>query len=406
MKIVFCAYDGKNIINGINTWLIRLLPKLNQNGIEVNVIFITWAAENDCTTIPQLRAKGIKCTVIPTPHYTEQQVKWILKYLSAENPDVFVPGNMVPALHASKWAKAAGIKTIAIQHNDDDEYAAIKEQFASENDDAYLSAIVTVSQILNNKVHEWNKNIKTYLIPCGAPVPAERTSYKTGTIFKVVYIGRIVQEQKRIADIATSFCQCAQQLPAATFYIYGSGPDEGLVNDIIRAHHYPSNVFFPGIIPHEEVAHELLSSHAIVLMSDYEGIPVALMEAMAYGVVPVCKAISSGIPELIKDGITGIYIDGADDLASAIEYLQQNADKWNELSVNCKQLINQRFSANKNLADWLGLLNNMADNHKKPLKVPSRIKLSSVHPHLSNLDRREPPLLVKAYKKIKRIFIS
>ncbi|WP_370580175.1 glycosyltransferase [Mucilaginibacter sp. FT3.2] len=404
--MVFCAYDGKNIINGINAWLIRLLPALAKKNIEVSVIFIAWAAENDCTTIPLLRAKGIKCTVIPTSHYTEKQIKWMLKYLHTEKPDVFVPGNMVPALHAAKWAKEAGIATVAVLHNDDEEYAAIIEQFITENNDANLSAVVTVSDALNQKVQQRNKKIKVYPLPCGAPVPKGKTTLTPGDIFKVVYIGRIVREQKRIDEIATTFCACAQGLPQTEFYIYGSGPDAGLVNDIMREYNNPSNVFFAGGIPPEEVQEVLLSSHVIVLMSEYEGVPVALMEAMACGVVPVCKSINSGIPELAHDGITGLLIEQPNDLLSKIEYLQQNTRKWDELSVNCKKLIDGSFSSHKNLASWLGLLNEIATGDKKAIAIPNRINLRPAHPYLVDLDRREPPLLVKAFRKLKRILYS
>jgi glycosyltransferase involved in cell wall biosynthesis len=403
VKVVFCAYDGKNIINGINTWLIRLLPALLKNNIEVSVIFIAWAAEGDCTTIPQLRAKGIKCTIIPTPHYTGKQVNWILKYLKAENADVFVPGNMVPALHAAKWAKEAGLPTIAVLHNDDAEYAAIIDQFVAEGNDTNVSVVVTVSEALYKNVKQRNQHIKLYKIPCGAPVPKQKALLKPGETFNVVYIGRIVKDQKRIDDITTSFCRCAQKLPDVAFYIYGSGPDAFLVNNIINAHNNPANVFFKGSILPDDVQQVLLCSHVFVLMSDYEGIPVALMEAMGCGVVPVCKSINSGVPELVHDGITGLLTNGPEGLLSKIEYLKHNAGKWEEFSLNCQKLINDQFSSDKNLASWIELFNDLAGRQKKTIAIPSRLNLPPAHPYFAGLDRREPPMLVKAYKKLKRI---
>ncbi|QEC77922.1 glycosyltransferase family 4 protein [Mucilaginibacter ginsenosidivorax] len=403
MKVVFCAYDGKDIINGINTWLIRLLPALANRGIEVSAIFIAWAAEKDCTTIPKLRALGIKCTVIPTAHYTEKQANWMLRYLQAENADVFIPGNMVPALHAAKWANEAGIPTVAVLHNDDAEYAAIIDQFVAEPNDTNLSAVVTVSEALYKSVQGRNKNIKLYKIPCGAPVPKQKAILKPGTTFKVVYIGRIVKEQKRIDEITTCFCECAQNFPDVVFYIYGSGPDAALVNTIINAYNNPENVFFAGSILPEDVQQVLLSSHTFVLMSDYEGIPVALMEAMACGVVPVCKLINSGIPELVHDGATGLFTNGTKGLLSKIEYLKHNPGKWEELSLNCQKLITDQFSSDKNLASWTELFNDLAGRQKKRIAIPSRLNLPPPHPYFEGLDRREPPMLVKAYKKLKRI---
>jgi colanic acid/amylovoran biosynthesis glycosyltransferase len=43
-------------------------------------------------------------------------------------------------------------------------------------------------------------------------------------------------------------------------------------------------------------------------MSDFEGLPVALLEGMAAGVVPVVRSIPSGIPELVHHEKTGLLV--------------------------------------------------------------------------------------------------
>ena len=39
MKIVFCTYDGENVINGVNVWLLNLLPALQSQGFEIAVYY-------------------------------------------------------------------------------------------------------------------------------------------------------------------------------------------------------------------------------------------------------------------------------------------------------------------------------------------------------------------------------
>ncbi len=102
MKVVFCTYDGKNIINGINTWLLTLLPALKKNNITVQVIAIAWAPETECTILPILKKSGIAYSIIDSKSYTEKQVEWILKYIKQEAPDVFVSNTMLAAYYASK----------------------------------------------------------------------------------------------------------------------------------------------------------------------------------------------------------------------------------------------------------------------------------------------------------------
>jgi hypothetical protein len=129
MKVTFCTYDGYNCINGINAWLLRLLPSLRSRGIDIQIIFITWADSDKCTTLPVLKQMGFDCLEIPLPHYTERQVTWIIRELTKNPPDIFVANYMLPALYASRWIKKAGIPTVGVLHNDDNIYRAILDEF-------------------------------------------------------------------------------------------------------------------------------------------------------------------------------------------------------------------------------------------------------------------------------------
>src|SRR5207244_9095490 len=91
-----------------------------------------------------------------------------------------------------------------------------------------------------------------------------------------------------------------------------------------------SRVRFHGSLTEPEVAQKLDEADLFVLPSiversgDTEGIPVALMEAMAAG-VPVVTSRITGIPELVRDGETGMLVapgdasDLADKMAALLE---------------------------------------------------------------------------------------
>jgi colanic acid/amylovoran biosynthesis glycosyltransferase len=89
-----------------------------------------------------------------------------------------------------------------------------------------------------------------------------------------------------------------------------------------------SVVEFTGLLPHAEVARELRQAHVFVLPSktaasgDMEGIPVALMEAMAQG-LPVLATRHSGTPELVEHDVSGLICDEGD---------------WRALSANMKAI--------------------------------------------------------------------
>jgi len=403
MKIIFCGYDGKNIINGINAWLLRLLPDLQNNGHQVVAIFLTGASEDQCTTIPILRQNGIECLTIPFPHYTESIISFLVKVTNQIKPDVFVPGNLLPALYASKWIRNAGITTIGILHNDDDEYEAILNEFVDDRQE-YLSKIVAVSEVLYQKAKQKSKGIKVIKIPYGAPVSTSKSTLTETEKFKVFYVGRLAIKQKNIDKIAEAFCKIAKNIDNTEAYIFGSGPDTGIVEHIFTKHKNLNNIYLKGNLPNAELREQLLSAHVIVLLSDYEGIPVAILEAMGCGVVPICKKIDSGIPELLFDSETGYYVNDNEELIDKVKYLQSNPQYWESISTNAKNLIESKFSSKKNLEQWLSIIADHKICAFNNIKLPRKLKLPPPHQHLIGGDRRNLPIAVKLLLKGKQAF--
>lgn len=113
--------------------------------------------------------------------------------------------------------------------------------------------------------------------------------------------------------------------------IVGDGPLRGMLQARIEAAGLGAQVLLLGACPQERVRAEQLAAQVFVLASvvtpqgDRDGIPVALMEAMACG-TPVVSTQVSGIPELVTHGIEGLLAEAADagDLAACIA--QQLAD--------------------------------------------------------------------------------
>jgi len=154
--------------------------------------------------------------------------------------------------------------------------------------------------------------------------------------------------------------------------LFGEGPLVGEIRGMLQKLGLEECVKVPGSIPHEKLMemYERREVDAVVLPSintdrgDMEGIPVALMEAMAYG-FPVISTHTGGIPELLSDG-AGIIVQeqNPEQLAEAIEKLIKDEklamevgergytrvkDQFN-LFVNVKQL---QMWMEKETKNWL-----------------------------------------------------
>jgi colanic acid/amylovoran biosynthesis glycosyltransferase len=92
------------------------------------------------------------------------------------------------------------------------------------------------------------------------------------------------------------------------------------------------------------------------LGENLDGIPVALMEAMAIG-LPVISTPLSGIPELIEDGVAGLLVPEKDELAlaDALERLITDAELRGSLGHAARYRIEERFDITKNTRKFLEL---------------------------------------------------
>jgi hypothetical protein len=97
-----------------------------------------------------------------------------------------------------------------------------------------------------------------------------------------------------------------------------------------------------------------------VLLSDYEGLPVAVLEGMAAGVVPVCLDTRSGIRDAIEHGVNGLIVkDRGSDFFSTVSELQNSPAKWQQLSLAARDTARRRYSIDECAHQWMGLFHDL-----------------------------------------------
>jgi colanic acid/amylovoran biosynthesis glycosyltransferase len=410
MQILVCAHDKARYINGPNIWLRRLLPELERRGIETRVLFFTGKDVQNCDTLNTLRNQGIQCEIYTGKPYTEHRIRWILSKVNENPPDVFIPNLIVPAYFAAQWIKAAGIPTIGILHSDDPFYRSLIDEFVSDERGNTLSAIVCVSQFLKELCESRKKSdIIISRIPYGIPVPERRAVYNDN-ILRLIYAGRLVEPQKRISEVARALCKVVTEVPGTEAILFGSGSGESVVKDIIQQHGGNLPVKLGGIIGNSELQEQYLNGHIFVLLSDFEGLPIALMEGMACGLVPVCYNMRSGIPELIGNNSTGLIVnDRESEFVAAIKRIKDDKTLWSYISRNARNRIKTDYSIRVNIDLWENLIRNLVSLHeiRLPITIPTEISLPPVNPDLKRYDKRWPGLLpylrLRGKKEIKSI---
>jgi glycosyltransferase involved in cell wall biosynthesis len=97
-----------------------------------------------------------------------------------------------------------------------------------------------------------------------------------------------------------------------------------------------------------------------VLLSDYEGLPLTLLEAMGAGTVPVVSDLVSGMREVVNESRGFLVpVDDIDAAVDAIRHLAGNREQLNSLSVAATAYVRDQFSAKKMSARFQQLVSEL-----------------------------------------------
>ena len=137
--------------------------------------------------------------------------------------------------------------------------------------------------------------------------------------------------------------------------IIGEGEERPSLEKLITSLHLDDHVMLLGAKTQNEVAALLKTAHCYVQPSiimpsgKMEGIPVALMEAMATG-LPVVATSISGIPELVRNEETGYTLAPGDprQLAACIKQVHRHPDQAVKRAQKARQLVLDEFNIEKN----------------------------------------------------------
>src|SRR5262245_51669723 len=163
------------------------------------------------------------------------------------------------------------------------------------------------------------------------------------------------QEKKGLDALLDACALLRQRGIAFDLRLHGDGPmREALAAHIARLE-LGAHVRLGGSIPQEEVARAMRACHVFVMPcrkargGDMDGIPTVFMEAMATG-RPVVSCPISGIPELVRDGETGLLVPPDDPaaLAVAVRRLATDDALRERLGTAGRQLVERQHDQRRN----------------------------------------------------------
>ncbi len=167
----------------------------------------------------------------------------------------------------------------------------------------------------------------------------------------VLAVGRLVP--KKGFDV---LIEALAQLPAEVeAWIAGEGPEETRLRALIASRGLESRVTLLGARSHAEVLELMTRSTALAVPSvvagdgDRDGLPTVIAEAMAAG-LPVVASRTTGIPELVIDGETGLLSDPGDAtaLARALAALIADPERASALARAARAKVEAEYDLRRN----------------------------------------------------------
>jgi glycosyltransferase involved in cell wall biosynthesis len=183
--------------------------------------------------------------------------------------------------------------------------------------------------------------------------------------FTVLAVSRLV-DIKNPGSVLSAFQQCSEHgsRPCRLVYI-GDGP----LRESLQAQSWEAGlqdeIELTGLIPREKVFERMLGADLFISASRGEGLPVAVLEAMACG----CPVLLSDIPphREIAEGVDFIPLKAPDDVvgfAHEIERLgRMPAAERANIGQKCRKLVEERFSLQAMHAGYTGVYAQITNGH-------------------------------------------
>lgn len=147
----------------------------------------------------------------------------------------------------------------------------------------------------------------------------------------IVHIGRFLK-QKNHKRLLYAFSRLLEEKPKCILKLVGDGADKEKIVEIMKELGLESNVKFEGIV--SNVYPILHNADIFILSSDYEGMPMTIIEAMGTA-LPIVSTNVGGISDMITNMKEGILTDcSIDSLSSALKLLINNRKLRERLGKN------------------------------------------------------------------------
>jgi glycosyltransferase involved in cell wall biosynthesis len=263
-------------------------------------------------------------------------------------PGVYVANDLLDLATAS--VHDFGRAVVQMLHGDADYYYDLAAKH-----DSVVHAFITYSRRMYERLCDRlpHRVDTIFHLPYGVPLSASAPRPITAGPLRLVFAGRL-DRYKGIFDLPEIDRALAARGSPVEWCIAGAGPDG---DELVKRWAFNPRVRFLGSLPNDQVLALYATQDVFVLPTHSEGFPIALVEAMAAGVVPVVSDLPSGVPEVVTSSQIGERpaVGDVAGFVDAIAALDRDRPRLTAMSAAGRASIVERFDIRDRAADYQAL---------------------------------------------------
>lgn len=346
MKILFVisclSYGGAEKI------LLTLADNLLLKGIKCSIFNLNY--------LPKVQKVSKHIIVYDCPKFNTkiikryQQLKLLLKIIETEKPDLIISFLTMPNFLSVLAGKIKKIPVIISERGDPSKLKGFANKIIKFVINRANGAVFQTEYA--KKYYSKKLQKKSVIIPNPIYIDNYISADYDNAEKSISHVGRFEIKQKRQDLMIKAFEIVNKKFPDYILKFYGDGDDLEKIRNMSNDYGLNNSIEFCGKVDYP--IKYIKNSKLFILSSDYEGIPNALLEAMAIGLPVISTDYSpGGVKDIINNGDNGLIVECNNYIAiaeAAIKYITES-NYAKKCGVNAKS-ITKKYNINNIIKLW------------------------------------------------------
>ena len=351
-KSVFLELLEGYKLGGVENWSYNLAMGLHKAGYDVKIL--SSKVESTPDEWKEVLLEGFDGDYIEYKHCIVELLKYLEKRLPCvlilnKQQQLFYAGYLLKKMYPDK------VEIYSVIHSDLEAIYLRQKYF-----EQYIERYICISKNIYKKMkYDYRVDINK-LIYKENPVISEdgivrSYSENIDEPVKLAYGGRLEFIQKRADLIITLIEKLEEKKVNYIFNIAGEGEYFEIISKYINDHGLENKVKMYGNIRHELMTKFWKDADIFINVSESEGLPTSMLEAMLCGCVPIVFD-TSGSTDFISDNGYVVEVANCDKMAERVKYLSENRKVIKKMGILSADIVKDRCDYNKYIKFWKNMI--------------------------------------------------